>query len=35
MRLAALAAYPQYPVTVLFAQVRNVSAGGFEDSQAE
>jgi hypothetical protein len=33
--LAALAAYSQDPVTVFFAEVGDVSAGGFEDPQAE
>jgi hypothetical protein len=33
--LAAFAAHPQHPVTVLFAQVGDVGAGGFEDPQAE
>jgi hypothetical protein len=33
--LGALAAHPQDPVTVLFPEVIDVSAGGFEDPQAE
>ena len=31
--LCALAAYAQHPVAVLFAEVGNVSPGGFEDPQ--
>jgi hypothetical protein len=33
--LAALAAYPQYPVAVLFAEITYIGAGGFEDPQAQ
>jgi hypothetical protein len=33
--LGAFAAHAQYPVTVLFAEVGDVRAGGLEDSQAE
>jgi hypothetical protein len=33
--LGALAAHPQDPVAVLFAEIGDVRAGGFEDPQAE
>ena len=33
--LGALAAYAQHPVAMLFAQVSDVCAGGFEDPQTE
>ncbi len=33
--LAAFAAYAQHPVTVLFAEIGDVHAGGLEDPQPE
>jgi hypothetical protein len=33
--LGALAAYAKYPMAVLFPEVSDVGAGGFEDPQAE
>jgi hypothetical protein len=33
--LGALAAHAQYPMAMLFAEVGDVGAGGFEDPQAE
>jgi hypothetical protein len=33
--LAAFAAHPQHPVTVLFAKIGDVRGGGLEDPQAE
>ena len=33
--LGAFAAHPQYPVAMLFPQVGDVRAGGFEDPQPE
>ena len=33
--LGAFAAHAQHPVAVLFAQVGDVGAGGFEDPQAQ
>jgi hypothetical protein len=33
--LGVLAAHPQYPVSVLLAEIGDIRAGGFEDPQAE